>query len=201
MKKKSYIGVLVLALLIVASFAVVIAANEIAKGNSFSGIDENGSFIDANGKIVDPFPVVEAVVTRSREDRLVLLEKEKADYIKAHPPVAVETKDAERQAQESLYWAEFWAEANKDVAKTIALLEKGVKIVNKYAGTNYEEKITNAQVVDRDMLAVMVDVIEQNNLTPDELHTLQCCLADKYCNVLPSDPIYPRMMKILGASE
>lgn len=185
--KKVIIAIGITVVLVLASIVAVSAGNG------------KKPYLDSEGKLVggELQPAADGAGTQSREERLGILREEKENFDKNVNPSA-ENETGALSPEELSVFAEMEALADKEIENALKVFSDGLKILNKYGETEYNEKVTEREYITRDILAEMVNVIERGRLSGDEALTLKKCIAERFVIVSPEDPLYGRIKKIFN---
>lgn len=181
--KKIILTVSVVGLIIISS--IVVAA---ATGFGKLQLDENGKVIDPNpDKFENSSQITEETKNQIRE---------KEENLKKNPPIVSSSDN-----NDDLSFSKQKEEAKKYGDYLRELFKNGIEITNKYSDKKLPETLESTLDIDRDMLEVMVTVLEDNLLPQSEANVLKQCLAEEYIIIRSTDPIYQRVNKILGIHQ
>ena len=181
--KKIYIIIIVVGIILLGGIPIVMASNTETKT------------INGNEKMVDDSEEGDRDRSLlSREEREKRAQEEKEQLINTIP-----TDEEIAQAllkkgnyDDSLIDAAL-KQAEEENKKSKELLSKAIEIINKYCPGKLKEPVDK---IDRNLIEMMVNIINDNNLNENEEYILKQCIADKYLIILESDVLYDEINRI-----
>lgn len=185
---KTVFCVISISLLIIVSVIVVSATN----ASATHSVDENGKLI---GDTIE-YNSDENTSIMSREEKIRRLQEEKNSFdIIENNSGTNEVQTLSSEDRSAFEEAEKLARQQNDYTKSI--FSDGIKIINKYSNVKYHDTINSPESVTRDLLAVMVNTINNNKLTTDEEAKLKMCIADMFVIITPEDSLYSQIEILL----